>query len=344
MRERGTIAEARGRPPVVPMLGRWGLSPHADLIYRSLTLLGPASRQQLVRQLGVAPSRIGQALDELAAVGAIRPSYRGREGEWSAVDPDAVLARVRRRRSPVVISDQYRRHLALVADLRLEEVPAVAVRRLPTRTAARRRIADLAAAERREHLAINTEDVISAAAAAAASPLDRALVARGVRLRTLGLAPRDGGPDRTLTAGAEHRQVETLPLKLMIFDRRSALFPADPTNFDAGAIEIDEPDTVAHLTQLFYRIWDAAGDPRSLEVLPIMLTSREQSIVSLLAAGLSEEAVAAELGVSRRTVAYALRALMDRLGVENRFQLALVLGAAKAVPLPPTTRPTEEES
>jgi hypothetical protein len=30
-------------------------------------------------------------------------------------------------------------------------------------------------------------------------------------------------------------------------------------------------------------------------------------------------------------VLYAMRALMDRLGVENRFQLALVLGAAQAI-------------
>jgi DNA-binding NarL/FixJ family response regulator len=341
LRKRGTTAEARGRPPVVPMLGRWGLSPDADLIYRRLVLLGPSSRPQLGRQLGVAPARVGQALDELAAAGAVRHSHRGGEGEWSAVDVDVVLARVRRHRSPVVIGDRYRQHLAVVAGLRLETVPAVAVHRMPTRAAARRRIADLAVAERHEHLAINTEDVISAAAAAAASPLDRALVARGVRLRTLGFAPRDGSPDRPLVAGGEHRRAENLPLKLMVFDRRNALFPADPADFEAGAIEIDDPDAVAQLTQLFYRIWHAVPHPRDLEVPPIVLTSRDHRIVSLLAAGLSEEAVAIELGISRRTVAYALRALMDRLGVENRFQLALLLGAANAVPLPPTARQPE---
>ena len=38
--------------------------------------------------------------------------------------------------------------------------------------------------------------------------------------------------------------------------------------------------------------------------------------------------------MSRRTVVYALRELMDRLGVDNRFQLALLLGAARVVPMP----------
>jgi DNA-binding NarL/FixJ family response regulator len=62
----------------------------------------------------------------------------------------------------------------------------------------------------------------------------------------------------------------------------------------------------------------------------LFLTPREQRIVLLLAAGRSEEATAAELGLSRRTVAYALRALMNRLGVDNRFQLGLALGNVHA--------------
>jgi DNA-binding NarL/FixJ family response regulator len=71
------------------------------------------------------------------------------------------------------------------------------------------------------------------------------------------------------------------------------------------------------------------------EVHTVVLTHRERAIVELLALGASEEAAAAALGLSRRTVVYTLRALMDRLGVANRFQLALVLGAARAVPVPP---------
>lgn len=62
----------------------------------------------------------------------------------------------------------------------------------------------------------------------------------------------------------------------------------------------------------------------------MFLTPREQRIVMMLAAGLSEEAAAAELGLSRRTVANALRALMDRLGVDNRFQLGIALGNVHA--------------
>ena len=75
-----------------------------------------------------------------------------------------------------------------------------------------------------------------------------------------------------------------------------------------------------------------------------MLTPREKAIVALLAGGHTEDSAAVELTLSRRTVQYALRGLMDRLSVENRFQLALVLGAAGAVPLPDSYREEEDIS
>jgi DNA-binding NarL/FixJ family response regulator len=68
----------------------------------------------------------------------------------------------------------------------------------------------------------------------------------------------------------------------------------------------------------------------------IELTARERAIVRLLVEGHTDGVVAERLGISPRTIAYTMRSLMDRLGVENRFQLGLILGAADAVaPEPP---------
>ncbi|MEV6596806.1 LuxR C-terminal-related transcriptional regulator [Actinoplanes sp. NPDC051346] len=342
----GAATQPRFGPAVVPSLGRWGLSAHADLAYRTLALLGPGTSRLLARHLGVEVVRISRALDELAAVGAVRIRVQGRSRYWHAVAADQVLSVLQQRRAPQPWSEQLRRHVAAVSSLHLERIPTAAVCRLPTRPAARTRIAELVAAERCEHLAINTEDVISADAAAAAAPLDRSLLSRGVRMRMLGLTPRNGSHGKRLPTGADYREAASLPLKLMVFDRRAALLPADPANFEAGAVLLTDPDAVGHLTQLFYKIWSTARDPYQHEVPTIMLSAREQAIVSRLSAGHSEAAAAAELGLSRRTVVYTLRALMDRLGVDNRFQLALVLGAARAVPLPDvcpsTTRNTQE--
>lgn len=329
-------------PVVIPSAGRWGFSPLADVILRTLTLLGPGSEGQLARELGIEPRRISRGIGELAETGAVRMSGAGGDRRWVARDSGEIAAIMRARRRPVPVADQCRRHLAAVAGVHLDRIPPDLVRVLPGREAARRRIADLALGERREHLTINTEDVITAEAARVADPIDRSLVARGVRIRILALRPRDGTTE-IAAPGCEHRDADTLPLKLMVFDRRVALFPADPAQFDAGAIEVADPDAVARLTQLFFATWCSARDPSRQEVSAIVLTSRERSILALLAAGASEDAAAAELGLSRRTVVYTMRALMDRLGVENRFQLALVLGAAHAVPVPPTGSSTTGE-
>jgi DNA-binding CsgD family transcriptional regulator/sugar-specific transcriptional regulator TrmB len=330
---------ALSKNTVIPSLGRWGLSAHADLVYRTLALSGPATGDRLARQVEVPATRVRHAVDELLAAGAVRRACHGREQVWSAVDPGQVTTSLLRRRRPSAVSEQYQRHLATVAGLHLGRVTPGQLRRLPTRQAARARIGELAAAERHEHLAINTEEVITPAAVAASDPVDRELLARGVRMRTLGL-PGRGVTWRPTLPGSEHREAGDLPLKLMVFDRRVAVFPADPRDFEAGAVEVSDPAAVARLVQVFNRLWGTATDPQQ-EVPPVMLTPREQAIVDMLAAGHSEENVARELGLSRRTVVYALRGLMDRLGVENRFQLAVVLGAARAIAVPPAVTATD---
>lgn len=61
----------------------------------------------------------------------------------------------------------------------------------------------------------------------------------------------------------------------------------------------------------------------------------------LLVAGHTDAVVAERLGISPRTIAYTMRSLMDRLGVENRFQLGLILGAAEAEEAEPARGETE---
>jgi DNA-binding NarL/FixJ family response regulator len=64
------------------------------------------------------------------------------------------------------------------------------------------------------------------------------------------------------------------------------------------------------------------------------LSPREKALIALLMQGHTDATAATALSVSERTVSYQVRALMDRLGVDNRFQLGVALGALGAV-LPP---------
>ena len=58
----------------------------------------------------------------------------------------------------------------------------------------------------------------------------------------------------------------------------------------------------------------------------ITLSDRERELIALLSEGHTDVAAAERLGISPRSVTNILRSLMDRLGVDNRFQLGLALG------------------
>jgi LuxR family transcriptional regulator, transcriptional regulator of spore coat protein len=73
----------------------------------------------------------------------------------------------------------------------------------------------------------------------------------------------------------------------------------------------------------------------------ITLSDRERELISLLARGHTDVSAAEHLGISARSVTNILRSLMDRLGVENRFQLGLALGfLRKATVQPPISAST----
>jgi LuxR family transcriptional regulator of spore coat protein len=74
-----------------------------------------------------------------------------------------------------------------------------------------------------------------------------------------------------------------------------------------------------------------------LHVPRITLTGRERELIALLAEGHTDVSAAEHLKISPRSVTNILRSLMDRLGVENRFQLGLALGFLRKAYVPTPT-------
>lgn len=66
----------------------------------------------------------------------------------------------------------------------------------------------------------------------------------------------------------------------------------------------------------------------------ITLSERERELIALLADGHTDVTAAERLGISPRSVTNILRSLMDRLGVENRFQLGLAVGVLREAHAP----------
>lgn len=327
----------------VPSLVRWGVTADADLVYRCLATFGPRRAGEVAADLGLVVRRVRVALDELMEAALVQvarePAYGLEAATWRAAAVDDAVMSLRRRalrRSGVAPTNRAAG----------PSYPPFAARRLPDRDSTRRRVAELAPTERAEQMAMNPERIISAETRAVASPLDAAALRRGVRLLSLGRPPADGDRSTQHTAdfarlGGEYRETAELPHKLMIFDRRVALLAVDPLDLSRGTWEVVDPAAVASLVALFLRHWSGAIDPRKNGVPRLVLTPREKALVTLLAEGHTDASAAERLGMSTRSVTYALRALMDRLGVENRFQLGLALGALHAA-IPPGLSTVDE--
>jgi DNA-binding CsgD family transcriptional regulator len=345
----------------IPSLARWGLTSDADLAFRTLATFGARTARGLGSELGMPRRRVESALSELLDCGAAAPVPGQRPADrrswvWASRPAAEVVhtLRMRRLRQPDPEAAA-RRHAAVVQLLndRLTGIglpvrPSVSgpvtdgIRYLPSAELTRQRLAAAMAGERYDHLVINNEDDVNPADTRA-TPLNARRRASGVTYQVIGRPPLDGDgtiPDLDVERriqGSDFLYRESLdtPLKLFICDRRVAFLPARPGG-GSGYFEITRPETVGQLVTLFEARWGTAVDPLVDGVPMIVLSDRERGLIELLAAGHTDVTAAREMLISARSVTNTLRALMDRLGVDNRFQLGLALGSM-GVTVPPAS-------
>jgi len=329
----------RGGSAVPPMV-HWGWSATADLVYRTIVGSGPATAAEVERRLGMTAGRVAAALSELSAAAAVSVGANptGRDAIWRPTPPAEVLAGLRRQRPAAVRPGRTDPAYAGLAKVLLDEPTVLddGIRHLSTRSLARTRLAQLNAVVRHEHLAMTPETTFDAESARSAVPMDRMVLSRGARMRVLG-STNPTQPDPLVQYGREpgepspeYRENTTMPMKLIVVDRTIALFPVEPTDLERGYLEVSRPSVVAELVNLFERQWESADVAKEHTLPKIVLGPRERALIAILAEGHSDATAARKLQISRRSVTYALRTLMDQLGVENRFQLGLALGAIGA--------------
>ena len=147
-----------------------------------------------------------------------------------------------------------------------------------------------------------------------------------VRTRWLGSAP-SGHDVRLIAAGAEHRILPALPAKMVIIDRATVMTPVDPEDPLKGVWQITAKPLVRALVEMYQRLWGQAAEPVRW---PAGLSARERAVVTLLAEGCTDQTVAEQLGLSRRTITYTVADLMEKYGARSRFHLALLLAGADA--------------
>ncbi|MBC7639022.1 MAG: helix-turn-helix transcriptional regulator, partial [Rhodoferax sp.] len=147
----------------------------------------------------------------------------------------------------------------------------------------------------------------------------------------------DVGPltalDQLLAVGEQMRVLRGVPLKMVIADDDTALVIVRTLHESwRGSMLVRRSPLLDSLVTLFETLWRLAVPlPRALDQPARALTTalatvgdrplaRDHRVLMLLAGGATDETIARQLGVSTRTVERRVRALLDQLGAETRFQ------------------------
>lgn len=120
-------------------------------------------------------------------------------------------------------------------------------------------------------------------------------------------------------AGERSRVHPRVPIKLAVSDRSIALLPLAVDQMRGSALVVRESALVEALAQLFHLLWDQA-----MSLVPSPADGDtdggvDRRLVTMLAAGLKDDAIARQLGVSSRTVGRRVAELMALLGARTRF-------------------------
>ena len=117
------------------------------------------------------------------------------------------------------------------------------------------------------------------------------------------------------------RMLRDVPLKLLVADRRTGLLPTGPEWSWSSA-----PSSLLDaLLRLFDLLWQQAT-PLTLVDHEGPLTSEDRQLLSLAAAGLTDQAIARRLGVAQRTVERRMQRILKTLDATTRFQAGLRAG------------------
>ncbi|MDB1087601.1 hypothetical protein PJ985_08480 [Streptomyces sp. ACA25] len=313
------------------MLQLLGLSAQAEAVYRATLQQPDHGVLALAEDTGLSESEIRDCLDELAALLLVKPSdqYGGR---LRPVSPEVGLATLLASAEATLAERQAqlkktRAEIAAIAAEHRGTQSSDNAIRLQGLDAVRARLEELQHATEFECLSLNPGGAHRPDARSAAAPLNEEALRRGVIIRALCRESFRNDPDtlayaRWLTEhGGQMRTLPTIPIQMIVIDRRVAILPLSPADPRSGALEIHSPGILAALCAFFEQSWSEGtcfGErPQSdnHECTPM-----ERALLGFVAAGDTDEAAGRKLGVSLRTVRRMMSTLMGRLDASSRFQ------------------------
>jgi predicted transcriptional regulator len=327
------------------MLRTAGLSPAEETVYLSLVRQGGAALGELTERTGLGIAQVNRAVVGLDRKGLVHRTPPPHE-RVVPVPPDlAVEQLIRRRMEDLERTREAAHRLAhetqhQFASRRTEELIEI----VSGQAAVGRAFERVQRTARRE---MRVLDAPPYATQAAVNQMQLDRQAEGIVYRGVYDSAALAEPGYLATvaahvhAGEQARLTDTVPTKLAIADGELALLPlawattADvlfsaeaaqnrPTAHDA-ALLVHRSGLLDALIALFETVW-ALATPLSLTEgnelgADAAVSPDDRNLLSLLVAGLTDEAAGARLGVSRRTVVRRVQRLMELTNSRSRLQL-----------------------
>lgn len=317
------------------VLSPLGIGEFDECVYRVLLHQDDRSVSGVAAFLGAGPSRVRHAITRLADLGLVRRVARGR---FQPVGPGTALTGLLNRRrleAEVAFSQVQAAVEELNQEYRTGQIRTDAgslVQVLSGREAVNRTVDELTRSLNSHWWALDRPPYLEWANGEQGSTetemeFTLALIERGVDVRTVycpdSMEQRPGRFHTLIelaALGEQARILPSLPFKLRILDRRVALLPLVGGVYDSLAV-VHASGLLDALIELFEAYWQ-----RAVPLIPGPAPTEDEPaeddllILRMLRAGLKDQAIARQLGVSPRTATRRIAGIIARLGATSRFQ------------------------
>ncbi|MGH3331283.1 MAG: helix-turn-helix transcriptional regulator [Nocardioidaceae bacterium] len=301
------------------MLENIGIAPQHEAVYRALLRAPHSTVAALACSLGREEEAVGAAVRRLEDLGLLTRTT-DRPPRLVPARPDAAIGvLVAQRRLELDRVEGSARTLVQEMQVQDQHRPDNLLEVVVGQQAIAARFAQLLTGTTEELLVLDRPPYASEPESSDARV--RGLLGDGVTVR--GIYSPDslavpGAVDEAYSAagaGESSRMHPQVPMKLAVFDRSTALLPLSVDQMVDSALVVHQCSLLDALVQMFLLLWDQA-----LPVVQPAGDGVEAPLLTLLAAGLKDEAIARQLGLSSRTVGRRAADLMDLLGARTRFQ------------------------
>ncbi|WP_131103870.1 helix-turn-helix domain-containing protein [Ornithinimicrobium sufpigmenti] len=308
------------------LLGGLGVSGTEEATYRALLRSGPSTLASLAERAQLSRESLRRMLPSLEELGLVS-RLPGRPLRLTATPPGVALDALAARRQDEVASSRAAASVLMAeAAVHTVERPEELLEVVTGGDVIAQRFYQLH--EAAQHQVLGLVKPPFAIDTSRPNVTQEAAMRRGVTVRCIYCPTSFDSPSmlanvQRATAHGEIARIADIPTKLTVIDDKFALLPLTSRSVTVeSALIVHSSALLDALISLFEVLWRTAA-PLDLATATPGAThpdALEQDMVSLLASGMQDDAVARQLGISTRTLQRKLQALFTQLDSRTRFQ------------------------